>query len=96
MIGLTKGQEIFDKFKVQSKIGPGVLYLLNTGIVYEVSGKGLALELSYRDIAVKEIKKGTLLVSWMEEKESYDIKFNAKNASEIIQKIINKNSLLDI
>lgn len=88
MIGLTKGQEIFDRFKVQTKMGPGVLYLLNTGIAFEVSGKGLALELLYYDmIHVKEIKKGTFLVSWMEGKESYDIKFNAKNASDIVQKV---------
>ncbi|MGI0102318.1 MAG: hypothetical protein ACREA7_06960 [Nitrosotalea sp.] len=89
MIGLAKGHEIFDRFKVQSKMGSGVLYLLNTGIALEVSGKGLALELRYDDIIlVKEIKKETLLISWTEGKEEYDIKLNAKNASEIVRKII--------
>ncbi len=88
MIGLTKGQEIFNKFKVQSKMGPGVLYLLNTGLAFEVSGKGLALELSYDDIKlVREIKE-TLLVSWMEGKESYDIKFSVKDANKIVEQII--------
>ncbi len=97
MIGLTKGQEIFNKFKVQSKMGQGVLYLLNTGIAFEVSGKGIALELNYDDIKlVREIKKGTLLVSWMEGKESYDIKFGVKDAKKIIEQIIsikNKKAL---
>ena len=89
MIGLTKGQEIFDRFKIQSKMGSGVLYLLNTGIGFEVSGRGLAFELNYDDIIlVKEIKKETLLITWTEGKESYDIKFNVKNAGEIVQKVI--------
>ncbi|MGI0046324.1 MAG: hypothetical protein ACREBB_03940 [Nitrosotalea sp.] len=89
MIGLTKGQEIFDKIKVWSKMGSGILYLLNTGIALEVSGKGLALELSYDDIIlIKEIKKEMILISWTEGKEEYDVKFNAKNADEVVQKII--------
>lgn len=96
MIGLTGGQEIFDKFKVQSKMGPGVLYLLNTGIAFEVSGRGLALELSYDDITLaKEMKKDVLVVSWTEGKESYDIKFNLKDANKIAEKIISiKNKKL--
>ncbi len=88
MIGITKGQEIFDRFKVWNKMGSGVLYLLNTGIALEVSGKGLALELRYDDIVlVNEIKKETLLISWTEENDRYDIKLNTKNADEIVQKI---------
>lgn len=90
MISLTRGQEIFEKLKVQSKMGPGILYLLNTGISFEVSGRGLALELNYDDLTlVKEMKKDVLVVSWTEGKESYDIKFNLKDANEILQKIIN-------
>lgn len=90
MISLTRGQEIFEKLKVQSKMGPGILYLLNTGIAFEVSGRGLALELNYDDLTlVKEMKKDVLVVSWTEGKESYDIKFNLKDANEILQKIIN-------
>lgn len=88
MIGLSKGQEIFDKLKVQSKMGSGVLHLLNTGIALEISGKGLALELNYDEIIlVKEIKKETILISWKENAETYDIRFNVKNASEVAQKI---------
>ena len=90
MIGLTKEQEIFDRFQVQSKLGSGVLYLLNTGIVFEVSGKGPALELHQDEITVvKEIKKETLLISWAEGTESYDLKINAKNASTIVQQVTN-------
>ncbi len=89
MIGLSEGQKIFDKFKVWSRMGSGILYLLNTGIALEISGKGLALELNYDEIIlVKEIKKEEILISWAEGKESYDIKLNVKNASEIAQKTI--------
>ncbi|MGB6463799.1 MAG: hypothetical protein WBF38_06210 [Nitrosotalea sp.] len=93
MIGLSEGQEIFDKLKVWSKMGSGVLYLLNTGIALEISGKGLALELNYDEIIlVKEIKKETLFISWKENTETYDIRFNVKNASEIAQKVIQYQS----
>jgi hypothetical protein len=93
MMGLSKGQEIFDKFKVWSKMGSGVLYLLNTGIALEISGKGLALELNYDEIiSLKEIKKETLLISWKENTETYDIRFNLKNAGEIVQKVIKHQS----
>ena len=69
-------------------MGSGVLYLLNTGIALEISGKGLALELNYDEIIlVKEIKKEAILISWKENTETYDIRFNAKNASEVAQKI---------
>ena len=88
MIGLSKGQEIFESFKVQSKMGSGVMYLLNTGIAFEISGRGLALELNYDEIiSVKEIKE-TLLISWKESTETYDIRFNLKNASDVAQKIV--------
>ena len=69
-------------------MGSGVLYLLNTGIAFEVSGKGLALELNYNDIIlVKEIKKEVILISWKENSDTYDIRFNLKNASDVAQKI---------
>ena len=69
-------------------MGSGVLYLLNTGIALEISGKGLALELNYDDIIlVKEIKKEAILISWKENTETYDIRFNLKNASDVVQKI---------
>ncbi|MDE1766789.1 MAG: hypothetical protein KGI27_11040 [Thaumarchaeota archaeon] len=89
MIGLSKGQEISAKLKVWSKMGSGILYLLNTGISFEISGKGIALELNYDELTlVKEIKKESILISWKENTETYDIEFNLKNASEVAQKII--------
>lgn len=88
MIGLSKGQEIFDELKVLNKMGSGVLYLLNTGIAFEISGRGLALELNYDEIiSVKEIKKEAILISWKESTETYDIRFNLKNANGVAQKI---------
>jgi len=88
MIGLAKGQQILDKIKVQSKMGLGTLYLLDTGIAVEVSGNGLFLELSYDEILYSNAAKNdSLVISWTEGVATYDIKFNIKNASEVVQKI---------
>jgi hypothetical protein len=88
MIGLAKGQQILDKIKVQSKIGHGTLYLINTGISFEAYGSGLFLELDYDEILYSSAaKKGSLVISWTEGVATYDIKFNIKNAAEIAQKI---------
>lgn len=88
MIGLAKGQQILDKIKVQSKMGLGTLYLLDTGIAVEVSGSGLYLEeLSYGEILSNVAKKDSLVISWTEGVATYDIKFNIKNAAEVVQKI---------
>ncbi|MEO9307156.1 MAG: hypothetical protein ABI342_02450 [Nitrososphaera sp.] len=88
MIGLAKGQRILDKIKVQSKMGHGTLYLLNTGISFEVSGNGLFLELDYDEILYSNTaKKDSLVISWTEGVATYDIKFNIKNAGEVVQKI---------
>lgn len=88
MIGLAKGQQILDKIKVQSKMGLGTLYLLDTGIAVEVSGKGLFLELDYGEILYSNaVKKDSLVISWTEGVATYDIKFNIKNAAEVVQKI---------
>ena len=88
MIGLAKGQQIIDKIKVQSKMGHGTLYLINTGISFEVSGRGLFLELYYDEILYSNAaKKDSLVISWTEGVATYDMKFNIKNAAEIAQKI---------
>jgi len=87
MIGLAKGQQILDKIKVQSKMGHGTLYLLDTGIAVEVSGSGLFLELSYGEILSNAAKKDSLVISWTEGVATYDMKFNIKNAAEVVQKI---------
>ena len=87
MIGLSKGQKIFDRFSVHSKMGSGVLYLLDTGISLEVSGKGIILELDYTEtFLVKEIKKETLLISWNEGKDTFDVRLKTKNASLVAKK----------
>lgn len=87
MIGLAKGQQILDKVKVQSKMGLGTLYLLDTGIAVEVSGSGLFLELLYDEILSNAAKKDSLVISWTEGVATYDMKFNIKNAVEVAQKI---------
>ena len=87
MIGLAKGQQILDKIKIQNKMGLGTLYLLDTGIAVEVSGSGLCLELSYGEILSNAAKKDSLVISWTEGVATYDVKFNIKNAVEIVQKI---------
>ncbi|MGI0093971.1 MAG: hypothetical protein ACREA8_07705 [Nitrosotalea sp.] len=88
MIGLAKGQRILDKIKVQSKMGHGTLYLINTGISFEVSDSGLCLELDYDEILYSNAaKKDSLVISWTEGVATYDIKFNIKNTAEVVQKI---------
>lgn len=88
MIGLAKGQQILDKIKIRTKMGLGTLYLLDTGIAVEVSGNGLYLELQYDEILHSNVlKKEGLMISWTEGVATHDIKFNIKNASEVIQKI---------
>ena len=87
MIGLAKGQQILDKIKVQSKMGLGTLYLLNTGIAAEASGNGLCLELLYDEILSNAAKKDSLVISWTEGLATYEMKFNIKNAAEVAQKI---------
>ncbi|MDE1831796.1 MAG: hypothetical protein KGI02_05420 [Thaumarchaeota archaeon] len=88
MIGLAKGQQIRDKIKAQSKMGRGTLYLLNTGIVFEIHGRGLFLELENDEICHSSAtKKDSLVISWTEGISTYDIKFNIKNAAEVVQKI---------
>lgn len=69
-------------------MGSGILYLLDTGISLEVLGKGLALEIRYAEaFLVKEIKKETLLVSWNEGKDTFDVKLKTKNASLVAKKV---------
>jgi hypothetical protein len=88
VIGLSKGQKIFDRFSVHSKIGSGILYLLDTGISFEVLGKGLVLEITYAEtLLVKEIKKETLLVSWDEGKDTFDVRLRTKNPSLVAKKV---------
>lgn len=69
-------------------MGSGILYLLDTGISLEVLGKGLVLEVIYAEtFLVKEIKKETLLVSWNEGKDTFDVKIKTKNASLAAKKV---------
>ena len=69
-------------------MGSGILYLLDTGISLEVLGKGLVLEVIYAEtFLVKEIKKETLLVSWNEGKDTFDVKLKTKNASLVAKKV---------
>lgn len=88
MLGLAKGEDIMDQIKVQSKMGHGILYLLNTRIAFEISGRGLCLELQYGEIIYSRTpKKDSIVISWAEGVGTYDIKFNVKNAASIAHKI---------
>lgn len=93
MLCCRRGECIIDQIKVQSKLGHGILYLLNCKIALEISKKGLCLELGYDEINLSISKKDNFLISWNKGADRYDIKFNAKNATLIMDKINqNKNN----
>jgi len=88
MIGLGKGEHILDQVKIQSKMGDGILYLLDNRIALEISGSGLCLELRYDEILYSESpKNNSLVISWAEGLDKYEIKFNVKNACDVLRKI---------
>ena len=89
MIGLSAGQESICTFNARNRLGRGILYLLNSSISFEVLGTGTVLELGYEDISyVKLLKQCILMISWLEGKETCASQFKAKDAKEIVDKIM--------
>lgn len=88
MIGLSRGQRLAWNFKVGNKAGFGTLYVLDSGIVFEASGKGTCLELGHDEISrVKETKKEKFSISWYEGEVQHHASFKAKNTKEIVEKL---------
>ncbi|SRR5579875_3550465 len=88
MIGLSKDKRVFEKFKIAGKHGLGFLYVFNKGISFEVSGKGVVLELENAEIEnVVVIKREKFEISWLEGNAKHESRFKSEKAKEIVEKI---------
>ena len=98
MIGLARGQKYLAEYQAQSKIGPGKLHLLNTGIAFEGRKKGLGLELDYNEIIhVHADKKDTVIIQYVEGPNTWPFTMRAKDAQELVRKITQfKNEFMQL
>lgn len=88
MIGLSKGKRILDRLKTNGKFGSGFLYMLNEGLSFEVTGKGIVLELESAEIAgAALVKKEKFVISWLEGSQRQESKFKSEKAKEIVAMI---------
>ena len=76
-----------NSFETKSKLGNGILYVTNLGIVFEAKTKGLILELPFTILRTFEAKKkNVLILSWDEPDKSQRFSFECKiehaNAAE--------------
>lgn len=79
MISLKKGETITKSFDAKSKLGNGMLYTTNLGIVFETKSKGLILEIPFTILRTFEAKKkDILLLSWDEPDKSQRFSFECK------------------
>ena len=79
MISLKNGETLTKSFDVKSKLGNGILYITNLGIVFEAKSKGLILELPFAILRTFEAKKKNILIlSWDEQDKSQRFSFECK------------------
>lgn len=90
MISLKNGETITKSFDAKSKLGNGILYITNLGIVFETKAKGLILELPFAILRTFEAKKkNTLLLCWDEPDNSHRFSFecNVEHAKAVENEI---------
>lgn len=79
MIALKNGEDIMNSFETKSKLGNGMLYITNLGVVFEAKTKGLILELPFTILRTFEAKKKNILIlSWDEPDKSQRFSFECK------------------
>jgi len=79
LIALKNGENIMNSFETKSKLGNGILYITNLGIVFEAKTKGLILELPFTILRTFEAKKkNVLILSWDEPDKSQRFSFECK------------------
>jgi hypothetical protein len=79
VITLKNGEIITKSFDAKSRLGNGILYITNLGIVFEAKTKGLILELPFTILRTFEVKKkNILLLSWDEPDKSQRFSFECK------------------
>ena len=79
MICLKNTERMIKSFDAKSKLGNGILYITNLGIVFEAKSKGLILELPFTILRTFEAKKkNVLILSWDEQGKSQRLSFECK------------------
>ena len=79
MLSLKNGETITKSFDAKSKLGNGILYITNLGIVFEAKTKGLILDLPFTILRTFEAKKkNVLILSWNELDKSQRFSFECK------------------
>lgn len=79
MITLKYGESITNSFEAKSRLGNGILYSTNLGIVFEAKSKGLILDLPFTILRTFEAKKKNILIlSWDEPDKSQRFSFECK------------------
>lgn len=79
MISLKNGEKIINSFDAKSKLGNGIIYVTNFGVVFETKTKGLILELPFTILRTFEAKKKNILIlSWDEPDHSQRFNFECK------------------
>ena len=79
MISLKDGESIRNSVDAKSKLGNGILYITNLGVVFETKMKGLILELPFTILRTFEAKKkNVLILSWDESDKSQRFSFECK------------------
>ena len=79
LIALKNGENIMNSFETKSKLGNGILYVTNLGIVFEAKTRGLILELPFTILRTFEVKKkNVLILSWDEPDKSQRFIFECK------------------
>lgn len=90
MISLDAGEKVLNSFDGKSKLGNGILYITNLGIVFESKMKGLILDLPFTILRTFEAKKKNILIlSWDEPDKSQRFSFecNVEHAKAVENKI---------
>ncbi len=79
MICLKNTEGIIKSFDAKSKLGNGILYITNLGIMFEAKMKGLILELPFTILRTFEAKKKNIIImSWDEPDKSQRFSFECK------------------
>jgi hypothetical protein len=90
MISLKNGEKIIKSFDAKSKLGNGILYVTNLGIVFETETKGLILELPFTILRTFEArKKNVLILSWdeLDKSQRFSFECNVEHAKAVENEI---------
>ena len=87
------GEKIEQTVNVESPAGKGILYATSLGLILEINGKGIYMDLKH-DIIKSLINTGgnKVVVSWIEnDKDNFSFEFKLDNASEFAESVSEKH-----